>query len=131
MSNYSFERVTPGTTIKVKGLPVEGHDRMYITVNSDYKIPLLTPVPCEIFARYDSPDHFELINVITRLASMSLREGVPLEIIARELKDIHSPKTFHIIPGTSTNCPSITARIGEALENYLNQKNKNEQEQAA
>lgn len=119
MGLYSFDRISSGPTIKIKGLPVDDHERMYITINTHVKAIPFSPKPFEVFARYDSPEHFELINVVTRLASMALREGVPLEVIARELKDIHSPLTHHFIPGTNTKCPSITARIGHALEYYM------------
>jgi len=115
MSKYHFERISQGQTFKVKGLPGD-HDRMYITINEE------SGAPFEVFVRYDSHEHFELINVIARLSSMALREGVPLDVVARELKDIHSPETHHIVPGTSRTCPSITARIGEMLDKYFEQQ---------
>ena len=119
MIKYYFDRISEGETVTIKGLPGE-HSEMPITINKFATTPPLVPSPFEIFIHYDSPQHFELINVIARLSSMTLREGVPLDIIANELKDIHSPETNHIVLGTSRKCPSLTARIGEALEDYLN-----------
>lgn len=124
MNNYYFDRISEGETVTIKGLPGV-HDEMPITINKFATTPPLAPSPFEIFIQYDSPEHFELINVISRLSSMALREGVPLDIIANELKDIHSPLTNHMVLGTSRKCPSITARIGEALEDYSKQQQNN------
>lgn len=124
MNNYFFDRMSEGETVIIKGLPGD-HNEMLITINKFATTIPLAPSPFEIFIHYDSPKHFELINVIGRLSSMALREGVSLDIIANELKDIHSPETNHIVPGTLRKCPSITARIGEALEDYSKQQQKN------
>jgi hypothetical protein len=105
---YHFERISQGATHRA--VMPDGGRRIYLTVNRDDD-----GKPFEIFARYDVPESFELIMVITRLASMALREGVPLQKIAAELSEIHSPITMHMVPDTLKLCPSLTARIGSML----------------
>lgn len=86
----------------------------YVTINEhdDGRV-------CEIFVRLDDAERLELVTVITRLASMSIREGVNPLTVARELQDVYSPVTQHFIPGTQDMCPSITARIGKVLEDHI------------
>ena len=74
----------------------------------------------EIFVRIDSKEHFEIVNLVTRLASMALRAGVDSMKIAKELQEVYSMTSQHIIPGTNTLCPSIIARIGIVLEQHIN-----------
>lgn len=87
--------------------------KMYVTVNE------LDGKAYEIFARYDKKEQHEIVVLITRLASMALREGVPLDVVARELKDIHSPVTNHMVPGTNIMARSLAARIGMTLEDHI------------
>jgi len=77
---------------------------------------------CEIFVRLDDAERLELVTVITRLASMAIREGVNPKTVARELQDVYSPVTQHIIPGTNDMAHSLTARIGKVLEDHINRK---------
>ena len=82
----------------------------------------------ELFVRIDAKEHFEIVNLITRLASMALRSGVDPLVIAKDLQGVYSMTTQHIIPGTTILCPSIIARIGIVLENhieFLNEVQKN------
>lgn len=106
-----FER-REGATYKAR-MPGDMGKAMYVTINT------LANGRLEVFARKDEPDHHELVTVVTRLTSMALREGVAPEVVAAELMDIHSPKTGHIMPGTSEPCPSLTARIGRMLREHI------------
>ena len=125
---YAFARVSDGMTHKAR-MPEQLSEScntrkpvsMYITINDHGSIK-----PFEMFARFDVPEHHELVTVITRMASMALREGVPAEVVAKELQDISSPTTRHIIPGTSETCPSITARIGQVLGRHIEQQQRGE-----
>lgn len=93
---------------------------VYTTINHDDDGKV-----CEIFVRLDDKDLYEMITLITRLASMALREGTPPLVVAQELMNVYSPVTNHIIPGTTTMCPSIVARIGMVLKDHI-EKNENE-----
>ena len=73
----------------------------------------------EIFVRLDDQDLFEMITLVTRLVSMLMQAGVDPMVIAKDLQDVYSPVTRHIIPGTTVECPSIVARIGLLLEQHL------------
>jgi len=109
-------QITPvtGVTYHIR-LPQHPDDpgdraRMYVTVNErDGK-------PFEVFIRYDLPGPFEWVFAVSILISRLLQAGVELEDIGRELQEIHSPVTNHIIPGTSETCPSTVARLGKTLE---------------
>lgn len=119
---YSFARVSHGNPCYCERVPEDlsttgqKATKLYVTINKDDHGD-----PFEIFVRFDDPAYYELTNVISRLISMALREGVALSTLAKELQEIHSPNTCHVIPGTSTLSPSLTARIGAVLEKYLNQ----------
>lgn len=86
---------------------------MYVTIND------VDGKPFEVFVRLDDDKIFEWIVVATRLISASLRQGVPAELIADELTEIHGPKTGHIIPGTNRRANSYAARIGNAINKHL------------
>lgn len=105
-----FERISSGATYKSK---TESHT-FYTTINHDEDGKIF-----EIFVRLNDKDLFEMISLVTRFSSMLLQSGVSPNIIAKELKDIHSPSTRHMIPKTSTMCPSIIARIGFVLEEHI------------
>lgn len=91
---------------------MEDGTEMHITINA------MDGEPYEVFAVYHHEEYHEIVVLITRLASMALREGVPLRVVARELQDIHSPRTAHAIPGTNKRAPSLAARIGMVLEQH-------------
>lgn len=96
---------------------------MYITINNmqikGKKTGVNWKVPHELFVRYDDPDFYEVVTVLSRLVSMALREGVDPMVVAQELCDIHSPKTNHNIPGTNRRANSLTARVGEVLMRHI------------
>jgi len=106
----TIERVSHGVTYKSK---TQQHT-FYTTINHDENDKIN-----EIFVRLDDREQFELVMVVTRFASMALREGIPPLKIAEELQDIMSGTTNHIIPGTTTECKSITARIGLILQKHI------------
>lgn len=100
-------RLSRGVTRRVF---LEDGRGMYITVNwtADGE-------PLEVFIRLDDPALFEWLTVLTRFISMALRESVPLELITKELEQIASPATQHMVPGTDELCPSLAARIGREI----------------
>lgn len=108
MTDYS---VNTGMTYKSK---TEDHT-FYTTINHNGEGEVI-----ELFVRINDPEFFEIIQLVTRFSSMLLQSGTDARTIAKELKDIHSPKTRHMIPKTDIMCPSIIARIGYILEDHLN-----------
>ena len=98
-----------GATYKVR---LVDEDKLYIIINEqDGK-------PFEIFIRHDAPELFEWTAALTVLITRLLRAGQPLEAIAAELQEIHSPTTGHMVPGTHDHCPSYVARIGQVLQEH-------------
>lgn len=112
---YGFARISRGPCYD---LPVPENispsEHLYVTINDyqEYK-------PFELFVRCDSPEYFELTTVLTRLVSMALRQGVKPDVIATELQEIYSPRSAHMVKGTRQECPSLTARIGQKLQEHL------------
>lgn len=91
---------------------------LYITINHD-----AAGEPVEVFIRYDDPALFEWVTLTTTLITRLLRAGQSLETIAEELKEIHSPRTRHILPGSGNRmCPSLAARFGEVFAEHLKRK---------
>jgi len=105
-----FDRISPGITYKSD---TQDHT-FYTTINSDKNGKVF-----EIFVRLDDPDHFEMIQLVTRLSSALLQNGYDPLALSKELQDVYSPITMHMIPGTNTMCPSIIARIGLILEEHI------------
>jgi len=123
-ADYHFERMSHGSCYKVRvpeELSESGKTSMYITINDHGEFK-----PFEFFQHFNAAEHYELLTVIARLGSMALREGVQAEVIAKELQDIHSPVTNHMIPGTRDMAPSLSARIGMALAKHLEQQKQGE-----
>lgn len=110
MSEFNDAPIRKGITYKSK---TEQHT-FYTTINNDEDGNVI-----EIFVRLNDANLFEMISLVTRFSSMLLQSGVSPSIIAKELKDIHSPETRHMIPKTNTMCPSIIARIGMILEQHI------------
>lgn len=104
-----------GRTYKVR-LPQDSEPdnraRLYVTVNEQGGRAF------EVFVRYDAPEPFEWVFAVSVLITRLLQAGVGLADIGRELQEIHSPATRHIMPGTSDWCPSLVARIGRTLERH-------------
>lgn len=65
-----------------------------IVVNDDIRVYLTLNFqddePFEIFIRCDRPELYEWITLSTILITRLLREGTPIEIIVKELQDVHS-----------------------------------------
>lgn len=106
----TIERVSEGVTYR----STTQEHTFYTTLNHDSEGRV-----CEIFVRLDDREQFELVMLITRFASMALREGIDPLKVAEELQQIPSGTTNHIIPGTMTECISITARIGLILQQHI------------
>jgi len=132
----TIESITEGATYQVfvPELP------MYVTINEklvkvfnsdetfvEYSFKEVLKV-VEIFVRIDAKEHFEIVNLVTRLASMNLRAGVDALIIAKELQSVYSMTTQHIVTGTTILCPSIIARIGMILEAHITGDQNHENE---
>jgi len=115
----TIESVTAGATYElfagIKAANGISEIPIFVTINTDESGKIT-----ELFVRIDSKDHFEIVNLITRLASMALRAGVDPLIIANDLQGVYSMTSQHIIPGTTILCPSIIARIGLCLEQHVN-----------
>jgi len=104
----------PGITYDVR-LPPDEHypndkGHMYVTINERKGKPF------EVFFRYDLPGPFEWVFATSILVSRLLQAGVDLEAIGKELQEVYSPVTRHVVPGTSQMCNSIVARVGMTLE---------------
>lgn len=115
VSEYQFARVSRGACYDVR-VPdhVSSLEHVYVTINDFAEFQ-----PFEVFVRCDSPESFELTTVLTRLVSMALRQGVKAEVLAKELQDIYSPRTAHMVKGSDKECPSLTARIGQVIQQHL------------
>lgn len=107
----TIESTTQGATYEIIA---HSDDPIYIIINNDNKNNVT-----ELFVRMDSKEFFEIINLVTRLVSMSLRAGVDPLVIAKELQTVYSMTTQHVIPKTTILCPSIIARIGIVLEEHV------------
>jgi hypothetical protein len=105
-----FESIVEGFTYKSK---TQEHT-FYTIINHNDEGKVI-----EIFVRINDADLFEMITLITVLASNELESGKDPLKIAKELKNIYSPATRHMIPGTNIMCPSIIARIGLILEEHI------------
>lgn len=103
------DEVISGPTYKVT---LGDGSRMYITVNEQ------AGKPFEVFVRYDDPNLYEWIALATVLITRLLRAGESLEAIGRELQEIHSPTSGHVIPGGREYSPSMVARIGRVFEGH-------------
>ena len=81
-------RRTQGITTKV----VSGHGDLYITVN--FADGCQTPF--EVFVRVGHPDkcNYAGTEIVARLISLSLQEGIPVESIIRQLRGITCCPTF-------------------------------------
>lgn len=99
-----------GTTTKLKLNLANGHElTFYVTVNcADGK-------PVEVFVNVKDATYWEHLTAVTVMISRMLQAGIPAKIIADDLKQIHSPHTFHMVRGGGS-VPSVYARIGMVLE---------------
>ena len=90
-------------------------DRLYLIANQQDGDPF------ELFVRHDAPELFEWTTALSVLITRLLRAGERLEDIAAELREIHSPLSGHMIPGTSEWCPGLVARIGRELQRHADE----------
>ena len=72
--------------------------------------------PFEVFFNCPNLELYEYLAAVSLLASRMLRNGFPVEDVARDLKDIASPHTGHM--RKEGYCPSLAALIGETLLAY-------------
>jgi hypothetical protein len=110
--------ILSGPTYKVslEGIEhLQGGRDMFITVNEQDGRPV------EVFIRCDMPEVFEHVTAQSVQITRLLRCGEQLNVIAKELMEIHSPRTGHMVPGGRGWCPSLMARIGMVLLNHVSQ----------
>lgn len=105
-----------GETHKLKLTNSDGTEvSFYVTVNFDGD-PFEIRKPIEVFVNVRDATYWEHLVAVTVGISRQLQAGIPVEVIAEDLKQIHSPKTGHMMKGGWS--PSIYARIGDILNRY-------------
>ena len=112
----TIEVISQGATYEIEAVELP----IFITINHNDEGKIF-----ELFVRIDDKEHFEITNLVTRLVSMALRGGTDPLIIAKDLQSVYSMTTQHIIPKTTTLCPSIIARIGLVLEQHIKNMENN------
>jgi hypothetical protein len=100
--------VLPGKTYKIKAVTERGDITLYLTICDHFGVPF------EIFVNSKNAELVEHMSVLTVFVSRMLRAGMPVEDIAADLEEIHSPFTGHLVPGSGW-CASLYARIGQQL----------------
>ena len=70
-------------------------------------------MPYEFFINCSKLELSEHLAAVSALGSRMLRNGFPVELVARDLVDIASPHTGHMRRGGY--CPSLSALIGRTL----------------
>ena len=90
-----------------------GYGKLYITVNNDEK-----GIPFEVFATIGKSGGFfqEHGEAICRLISLSLRSGVKVEEVVKDLKGIRGPMPIFTERGTVLSLPDA---IGKVLEDHM------------
>ena len=69
--------------------------------------------PYEFFINCSNVELSENLTAVSALGSRMLRNGFPVELVARDLMEIASPHTGHMRRGGY--CPSLSALIGRTL----------------
>ena len=70
-------------------------------------------LPYEFFINCTNVELSEHLAAVSAMGSRMLRNGFPVELVARDLLDIASPHTGHM--RRSGYCPSLSALIGRTL----------------
>ncbi len=101
--------VMSGRTYRVK----TGYGRLYVTINNDE-----TSAPFEVFATLGKSGGFfqEQSEAICRMISLSLRSGIKVEEVIRNLKGIRGPMPTMTNKGTILSLPDA---IGQILEEHV------------
>ncbi|MDD5067484.1 MAG: TSCPD domain-containing protein, partial [bacterium] len=109
---------TKGVTIRVS----TGCGNMYVTINEDQE------GLCEVFAQLGKAGGCpsSQTQAIARLISLSLRSGVDVKSIIKELRGIRCPNPFRMKEGIILSCPDAVA---VAVETYLNDLKENAEAQ--
>ena len=82
----------------------------------DVTISYLDARPFEVFFNCAHLEMYEYLAAVSLLASRMLRNGFPVQDVARDLMDIASPHTGHMRRGGW--CRSLAALIGQTLIEY-------------
>lgn len=77
-------------------------------------------LPYEFFINCANVELSEHLTAVSALGSRMLRNGFPVEIVARDLLEIASPHTGHMRKGGY--CPSLSALIGRTLLAHAQQR---------
>jgi hypothetical protein len=84
---------------------------IYITISDK------DAVPYEFFINCANVELSEHLTAVSALGSRMLRNGFPVELVARDLMDIASPHTGHMRP--DGYCQSLSALIGRTLLRHV------------
>jgi ribonucleoside-diphosphate reductase alpha chain len=111
--------VLPGRTYRMK----TGYGKLYVTINNDEN-----GVPFEVFATIGKSGGFfqEQSEAICRLISLTLRSGVKVEEVIKDLRGIRGPAPTITAKGTILSLPDAISHIleehvrsGEVTEQVL------------
>ncbi len=108
---------TRGMTVKIR----TGCGNMYITINEDEE------GLCEVFAQLGKTGGCPAsqTEANARLISLSLRSGIEVHSVIRELRGIRCPSPIRVKEGFVLSCSDA---MGIALETYLNEVSEREEE---
>ena len=99
--------VLESRTYKLK-LPFESQTlTLYVTISDK------DGSPYEFFINCSNVELSENLAAVSALGSRMLRNGFPVELVARDLMEIASPHTGHL--RRSGYCPSLSALVGQTL----------------
>jgi ribonucleoside-diphosphate reductase alpha chain len=119
--------VTPGAGVKIKPRPrptqvrgstvrmMTGCGKLYVTINED------TEGPFEVFSQMGKSGGCAMsqLEAISRLISLTLRSGVDVKAVIKQIKGIRCPSPFLARGGMILSCPDA---IAKAVELYMEGK---------